>query len=107
MTKPRRKPSDDDLFWHGISVTQVNRRYLFDVLALVMADMKRNDGRSPPLSFEQFRATVYGHMDALARETNATARYTKIDNRLLKSRMDAFLRAEYSQAQLAIRVLNR
>ena len=55
MTRPRRKPSDDDQFWHGISVTQVNRRFLFDVLAVVMADMKRNDGRSPPLSFEQFR----------------------------------------------------
>ena len=91
MTMPRRKPSDDDKFWAGIAVTQANRRFLFDVLALIMSDMKRNEGSSPPMSFHQFREAVYGHMDALAKETNARARFTSIDNKLLKARMDAFL----------------
>lgn len=91
MTTPHRKPSDDEKFWDGIAVTQANRRFLLDVLALVMVDMKRNEGSGPCMSFRQFRETVYGHMDALARETNASARYTKIDTRLLKVRMDAFI----------------
>ena len=91
MTMPRRKPSDDPNFWDGIAVTQANRRFLFDVLALVLADMKRNDGKSPPMSFNQLRKTVYGHIDALAKETNAEASFTKIDNELLKSRLDTFL----------------
>ena len=91
MTKPRRKPSDDPNFWHGIAVTQANRLFLFDVIALVLADMKRNDGRSPPMSFNQLRETVYGHIDALAKETNARASFTKIDNELLRSRLDTFL----------------
>ena len=91
MTMPRRKPSDDDRFWAGIAVTRANRRFLFDVLALVMADMKRNEGRNPPMSFHEFRETVYGHMDALAKETNAKTRFTNIDNGLLKARMDTFL----------------
>ena len=47
MTTPRRKPSDDDKFWDGIAVTRVNRRFLFDLLALIMSDMQRNDGKSP------------------------------------------------------------
>ena len=85
------KPSDDETFWEGIAVTQANRRFLFDVLALVMSDMKRNDGASTPLSFQQFRETVYGHIDALAKETNARSPYTQIDNELLKARMDRFL----------------
>ena len=91
MTMSYRKPSDDDRFWDGIAVTQANRRFLLDVLALVMVDVKRNEGSGPCTSFRQFRETVYGHMDAVARETNASARYTKIDTRLLKARMDAFL----------------
>ena len=91
MTMPPRKPSDDDEFWTGISVTRANRRFLFDVLALVMSDMQRHEGKSPPMSFHEFRKTVYGHMDTLAQETNARCRFTKIDNELLKARMDAFL----------------
>ena len=91
MTMPPRKPSDDDEFRADISVTRANRRFLFDVLALVMSDMQRNEGKSPPMSFHKFREMVYGHMDALAKETNARCRYTKIDNELLKARMDAFL----------------
>ena len=91
MTTPRRKPSDDDKFWDGIAVTRVNRRFLFDLLALIMSDMQRNDGKSPPKSFRQFRKAVYKHIDALARETNGRCRYTKIDNELLKARMDVFL----------------
>ena len=90
MTTPRRKPSDDE-FWGSIAVSRANRRFLFDVLALVMSDMKSNDGRSPPMSFQEFRETVYGHMDALAKETNARCRFTQIDNELLKARLDAFL----------------
>ena len=91
MTMPRRKPSDDRNFWDGISVTQANRRFLFDVLALVLADTMRNEDMSVPLSFHQLRETVYGHIDALARETNAEASFTKIDNELLKARLDTFL----------------
>ncbi len=91
MTMPRRKPSDDDKFWDGIAVTQANRRFLFDVLALLMSDMKRNEGMSPPMSFNQFRETVYGHIDALAKETNSGASFTKIDSQLLKTRLDVFL----------------
>ena len=91
MTMPHRKPSDDRNFWDGIAVTQANRRFLFDVLALVMADMQRNDGMSPPMSFDQYRETVYGHIDALAQETNAGSSFTKIDNELLKTRLDTFL----------------
>ena len=91
MTMPRRKPSDDPNFWDGIAVTQVNRRFLFDVLALVLADMKCHEGMSAPMPFHQYRETVYGHIDALAKETNAEASFTKIDNELLKSRLDTFL----------------
>ena len=91
MTMPPRKPSDDPEFWDGIAVTQANRRFLFDVLALVMSDVKRNDGMNAPVSFDQFRETVYGLIDALAKETNAGASFTKIDNELLKRRLDTFL----------------
>ena len=91
MTMPPRKPSDDDDLWQGIPVTQVNRRFLFDVLGLVLADMKRNEGRSPPMSFQQLRKMMYGHIDALAREVNASSSFTNIDNRFLKTRMDIFL----------------
>ena len=79
MTMPPRKPSDDDDLWQGIPVTKANRRFLYDVLGLVMADMKRNDGRSPPMSFQQYRKMVYGHIDALAREVNASSSFTNID----------------------------
>ena len=91
MTMPPRKPSDDDEFWADISVTQANRRFLFDVLALVMADMKRHEGMSASMPFHQYRETVYGHIDALAQETNAGSSFTKIDNELLKTRLDIFL----------------
>ena len=91
MTTPRRKPSDDDKFWDGIAVTRLNRRFLFDVLALAMLEMQHNDGTSPPMSFSRYREAVYEHVDALARETNRRCRYTKIDNELLKARMDIFL----------------
>ena len=91
MAHSPRKPSDDPQFWYGIAVTQVNRRFLFDVLALIASEMQRNDGTGQPMSFPQFRKALYRHMDALARETNRRCRYTKIDNELLKTRMDIFL----------------
>ena len=91
MTIPPRKPSDDHKLWQGVPVTQANRRFLFDVLGLVMSDMKRKEGSSPPMSFQQFREMVYGHMDALAREINASPSLANIDNQFLKTRMDVFL----------------
>lgn len=91
MASPRPKPSDDYYFWYGIPISRTTAQFLFDVLALVMSDLQRNDCKGLPMSFHQFRESLYRHMDDLAKEANSKARFVKIDQQILKARMDSFL----------------